>query len=133
MENKFREITKILKNEKYNKLSVNAKYLYLELMINIDDDNLKELTNKKVREILNISNKTACSVLKELEDNGLLILSKQNKNTNFVDIIDITKQQTTTKTVTLIKFNKNLYINKPEERNTLNYDWLKTRYERFGA
>lgn len=131
MKNKLREITKTLKNEKYNKLSVNAKYLYLELIINIDNGNLQELTNKKVREILNISNKTACAVIKELEDKGLLKVSKQHKNTNFVEIIDIVK---TTKKVILIKYNKQLYKPSPKKNKyTFNYDWLKTRYESFGA
>lgn len=125
--NQIKKVMEKLRKEKYKKLTVNAKYLYLQLLLEAETNNEIELTNEKVRKLLSVSNKTAVKIIKELEETRLLTKFKQNKNTNYIKLSDINKNK---KIIKLIKYKTNLYINKNKRR--YNYDWLKTSYERFG-
>lgn len=129
--NKIKMVMEKLSNNEYKKLSVNAKFLYLSLVCELeklDTDNI-ELSNIKVRELLLVSNKTAVKIIKELEEFALIKKFKQNKNTNFIELIDINKEK---RNLRLIKFTRKLFIYSNRTKKTYNYDWLKTSYERFG-
>lgn len=130
MENKqIIEVMEKLSNDEYRKLSVSAKFLYLSLICEIEKLNTYylELSNLKVRNLLNVSNKTAVKIIKELEEFSLIRKFKQNKNTNFIKLVNIAKEK---RNIRLIKFENKLYTY--NHRKSYNYDWLKTSYERFG-
>lgn len=122
------QVIKKLNTNKYKKLSINAKYLYLQILLEKEETNNKiELTNEKVRKTLGVSNKTAVKVIRELEEFSLITKFKQKKNTNFIRLSDINKKK---QIIKLIKYETNLYVN--NKKRQFNYDWLKTSYERFG-
>lgn len=122
------QIIKKLNTNKYKKISINAKYLYLQILLEKEETNNKiELTNEKVRKTLGVSNKTAVKVIRELEEFSLITKFKQKKNTNFIRLSDINKKK---QIIKLIKYETNLYVN--NKKRQFNYDWLKTSYERFG-
>lgn len=122
------QVIKKLNTNKYKKISINAKYLYLQILLEKEETNNKiELTNEKVRKTLGVSNKTAVKVIRELEEFSLITKFKQKKNTNFIRLSDINKKK---QIIKLIKYETNLYVN--NKKRQFNYDWLKTSYERFG-